>query len=447
MGVMNGEELRGLMSTVFDREELSALAREYGMVRRERSLDVMGLITALVLAGGTEDGGRQYDALRTYLMNTAKRVARSAFYSWFNEPLERLLRFLLERAMRTAAASEKILPGILGSVVDWIIVDSTTIALDKELIKDWPGAGDYAALKIHKEWSVGTGNLRAFKLTAARDHDSPHLVIDEAWRGLGLLADLGYASIDRLVACDKHGVRYVIRLKDSWKPKVDRIVRGSVGTDITPSDDLDLLLAEDIIIRDGRAVDAEVTVGRGAVQVRARLVGVPTPKGYCFFLTNLPRNTHGPLQVGDLYRVRWEIEIDNKVDKTGARIDEIAARRPVSVRILVLASLVNTVLARILVQSEKRAILSDKKRAARAPLHPIQTVRVMVFCHALLMRMLDGEDIPATEWSRLTGRMRVLAHDPNWRRRPSVLDKIMGLVGAPHPRRTKGSKILGKLPN
>ena len=37
-----------------------------------------------------------------------------------------------------------------------------------------------------------------------------------------------------------------------------------------------------------------------------------------------------------------EIEIDNKVDKAGARLDEISARKGVSVRILLLASLLNT---------------------------------------------------------------------------------------------------------
>lgn len=46
---------------------------------------------------------------------------------------------------------EKRLRGILGTVADWRIVDSTTIKLDDELIAEWPGTLDYAALKVHKE--------------------------------------------------------------------------------------------------------------------------------------------------------------------------------------------------------------------------------------------------------------------------------------------------------
>lgn len=444
---MTGEELRELMETVFAPGRVEELARAYGVVERERALDVAELVLALVLTGGTERGGRQYDALRTYIENGAPKVARSAFYSWFTKPLERLLETLLADALEHAHRLDKLLPGILGTVTDWRIVDSTTIKLDDELTSEWPGTGDYAALKIHKEWSVGTGNLVSFKITPAREHDSPHLVVDESRRGTGLLFDLGYASIERVDACERHDVRYVMRLKDSWKPRVDRIVRGAVGDDIVATGDLDLLLDEDVLLRDGCAIDADVTVGRGSSSVRARLVGVPTPKGYCFFLTNLPRRTHGPLQVGDIYRVRWEIEIDNKVDKSGARIDAITARKPVSVRILVLASLLNTVLARTIVQSEKLAIVNARAQGTKPPLHPIQVVRAMGGCLQLLLRTLKDEEVTDSDWSKLMVRIRGLGHDPNWRRKPSVLDKIQGLVGEPQPRRVKGSKLPRKPTN
>lgn len=218
-------------------------------------------------------------------------------------------------------------------------------------------------------------------------------------------------------------------------------MRGAVGRDIIATGDFDVLLEKDIFLHNERAIDADVTVGRGASSIQSRLVGVPTPKGYCFFLTNLPRLTHGPLQVGDIYRVRWEIEIDNKVDKTGARIDAITARKPVSVRILLLASLVNSVLARIIVQREKLAIVKGKVQGTRAPLHPIQVVRAMTICQRALLLTLDDQQSTSSDWSKAMVRIRDLGHDPNWRRRPSVLDTIQGLTGEPQPRRVKGKKL------
>ncbi|WP_437602490.1 hypothetical protein WMF28_12825 [Sorangium sp. So ce590] len=110
------------------------------------------------------------------------------------------------------------------------------------------------------------------------------------------------------------------------------------------------------------------------LQAHYRLVGIPKPKGYCFFLTNVPCKTHGPHQVGDLYRVRWEIEIDNKGEKAGARLDEITARKPVSAKVLVLATLLNAAIARTIVQSEKLPVVTEKKSAdepaSRAPPSP-----------------------------------------------------------------------------
>lgn len=432
---MTGEELRAHLREVLDAEAIATLAMKYRIQQRERKLDVFEFVVALILAGGTHEGGRQYDVLRTYVENGAPRVVRGTFYAWFTEPLFELLGKLLERAIAAGQRQAKLLPGILGGVTDWRVFDSTTVKLDDKLVDTFPGAGDYAALKIHKEWSVGTGNLLAYKITPARDHDSPHLVIDEHRRGTGLLMDLGYASIERLAECEMYDVQYVIRLKENWKPTVERFVRGVAFREACEGADFDALLEEELVLLDGQAIDADVTVGRGAMKVRCRLVGVPTPKGYCFFLTNLPRKTHGPHQVGDLYRVRWEIEVDNKVDKAGARLDEITARKPVSARILVLATLLNTTLARTIVQSEKLAVVAAKKvasdPASRAPLHPILLMRALASAHGTINRLLQNQEAELLEWRKLLERLRDFGADPNWRRRPSVLDRIQGMTAPP----------------
>ena len=184
---MNGDQLRDMMKAVFRAEDIEALAREYGVIQRERCLDVVMLVASLVLAGGTHEGGRQYDALRMYIESGAAKVARGAFYRWFTAPLERLLDELLRRAIAQGQAVPKLLPGMLRGVTDWRIVDSTTVKLDDALFAEWPGAGEYAALKIHKEWSVGNGNLVSYHLSPAREHDAPHLVVDESRRGTGLI--------------------------------------------------------------------------------------------------------------------------------------------------------------------------------------------------------------------------------------------------------------------
>jgi putative transposase len=441
---MTGEELRDHLRETLDASAIRVLVEKYGLQERERKFDVFEFVVALILCGGTHEGGRQYDVLRTYVDNGAPRIVRGTFYAWFTEPLLKLLTELLATAIAVGQRQPKLLPGILGGVTDWRVFDSTTVRLDDALIDTFPGAGEYAALKIHKEWSVGTGNLVGYEISPAREHDSPHLLIDERRRGTGLLIDLGYASIERLIECEMYDVQYVIRLKENWKPKVERLVRGAVFRDAMAGADFDALLDHDRVVLDGQAIDADVTVGRGAMTVRCRLVGVPTPKGYCFFLTNVPRKTHGPHQVGDLYRIRWEIEIDNKVDKAGARLDEITARKPVSARILVLATLLNTTIARTIIQSEKLAVAVDAKKspdepASRAPLHPILMMRALASAHGTATSLLQSTAPELRGWRELMSRLRAFGADPNWRRRPSVLDKIQGLTAPPKPRKPRSA--------
>ena len=150
---MTGDELREHLRGSLDATAIGELVEKYGIQERERKLDVFELVVALILAGGTHEGGRQYDVLRTYIDNGAPRVVRGTFYSWFTEPLLKLLTVLLERAIATGQRQPPLLPGILGGVTDWRVVDSTTVKLDDALVDTFPGAGDYAALKIHKEWS------------------------------------------------------------------------------------------------------------------------------------------------------------------------------------------------------------------------------------------------------------------------------------------------------
>lgn len=449
---MHGDELRQHFLDILPAQLLIQLAQRYGLVERQRQLDVVQLVLALVLCGGTHEGGRQYDVLRRYLEGDAPTVVRGAFYAWFDHPLENLMTELLKRAMALGQKQRKLLPGILRGVSDWRIFDSTTIKLPDQALAEYPGTGDYAAIKVHKEFSVGVGNLVGYEFSPARDHDSPFLKVDESRRGTGLLFDLAYVSLARIAACEEHDVRFVARLKDNWKPRVRRLVRGAITSDVVQrsdeGEDFDVLLDQDLIVRDGRAIDADVVVGRRGESVKCRLVGVHTPKGYCFFLTNLPRRTHGPNQVGDLYRIRWEIETDNKVDKAGARLDEISARKGVSIRILLLASLLNTTIARTIVQSEKLAARSGRKPdepASCPPLHPILVVRALATMHSTVTQLLLSEEERLDDWSRLMAKVRHLGHDPNWRRRPSVLDRVQGLSAPPGRRRA--SKASGSVSN
>ena len=425
---MIGDEVRQVFEAMLPQEEIDRLCQQWGVIERQRKLHLGTLVRAMVISAGTPGGAYQADVLRSYLEGEVPPVARSAFYRWFDEPLERLMAALAERAVAYARAQQVDLSGPLCGVQDWYIVDSTTVRVRDALREEFPGTGEYAAIKVHKVLSVGCGAPVRYHFSPAREHDSRHLTIDESWRGYGLLADLGYASIERLRACDAHGVSVVIRLKDNWKPKVDYIARGQVTQSFFPGTDLDALLADETLVLDGQAIDADVHIGGGKHPLHLRLVGVHTPKGYCFFLTNLPPRI-GPRQVADLYRVRWEVELSIRLDKSVHRLDEVDSERPCSLKTLLHASLIASTIAALLAHTHNLQTRPPQVGAPRteAPLHPRRlALQLAVSCQSIA-QAFDLQGAEATQrWDKIAALLTHSGKDPNWRRRPSVLDQLRG---------------------
>ena len=437
---MRADDVREVFETILPDDALAGLITASGFQQRQRKLEARRFIRSAVLSAASGQGGRQADMLRHYFQSGAPRVVRGASYRWFDEAFEEVMEGISDRALRYAGSLPADLPGVLGMhVKDWLIADSSTVKLDDALIDEYPGTGNYAALKVHKLFSVGRGTTIHYHLSPARQHDSRHLFIDDAWSGFGLLADLGYASLERLKACEEHGVMFVIRLKDNWKPKVQELHRGEVARQFLEGADFDVLLDNEVLVLDGQVVDADVRVGSSGRVVTCRLVGVPGPKGYCWYLTNLPRDVAAE-DVRRMYAVRWEIELDNKLDKSCHRLDEVEARNACTVRALVHASITASIIVCLLAHHhrlEEGHARRNKCYRTKPPIHP-QTLARMVasaaYSTAVVMEKTGKE--ADTEWKRLAELFHHQGTDPNWRRRPSELDQLRGWKIRPgRPRR------------
>lgn len=143
---MTGESLRTMLETVLPEAEISAGVRATGFQQRERKLDPVALVRALVLSCGTPDGGWQVDALRAYLEHGGPTVVRGAFYGWFNQPLGLLMSRMGSKPTAYARSMPTHLPGILAGRPDWRVTDSTVVKSRTALLPEFPGTGDYASL-------------------------------------------------------------------------------------------------------------------------------------------------------------------------------------------------------------------------------------------------------------------------------------------------------------
>jgi hypothetical protein len=346
---------------------------------------------------------------------------------------------LVRLGMNHADSLPKHLPGALAGVKDWRAIDSETVTLPAALAGVCPGSGSSAAIKVHKELSLGCGCMVDFRLEPAVEHDAKDFRVDESYRGMDLLVDLGYVSLRMIRDCREHEVVFAIRLKENWKPRVERVVTADLLGELLGELDLDTMIERGDLPLDGAPVDADVRLGRGAKAARARLVGVAAQDGYHFYLTNLARQTHTPSMVSDLYRVRWEIELDNRLDKGVAQLDQVRATTASSVRILLYASLLHFLLVDVLVHHDRLALARrDKSDPPRPPLHPITLGFALRNTSLLLAVMHVTLDIPQTMWDSVARMLRVVAEDPNWRGRPSIMDQLRGQIAPPgRPRRRR----------
>jgi len=443
-GHMRGQDVREVFETVLPSEVLDGFIDSAQLQKRARALRPKQFIRAAIISASTPHGGRQADILRTYFSNGSRKVARGCGYAWFNEGFETVMKNVRERALEYARSLPLDLPGFLkAEVKDWHIVDSTTVALDESLKAEYPGTGDYAALKLHKRFSVGVGTTYDYHLSPAREHDSKHLELNESWRGLGLLVDLGYASHQLLRDCDYFDTKYVLRLKENWKVKVDKIKAGELTGKFLKGVDFDALIGDGTLKLGARPIDLEVSLGNGESEVKSRLVGVRGPKGWCWYLTNLSQKIK-PRQILDLYRVRWEIESNNKLDKSCLKLAQMEAKKGCVVRALVDAAMVGSIMICLLVHHHRLRETKPRRKGterAKAPVHPQVLAKILGVAASRVAAALDltGEEAEK-EWKFLAELLEHQGSDPNWRRRPSVLDQLRGWKISPgQPKRKRAA--------
>jgi hypothetical protein len=295
--------------------------------------------------------------------------------------------------------------------------------------------------------SLGIGTTVAYHLSPAREHDSQHLNIDESMRGLGILVDLAYASFDSISKCEEHGVKFVMRLKDNWKPTVTAINRGTINKPLKTKSDFDIVIKNHLAF-DGTSVDLSAILKKGDAHTNVRIVGVCAPDGkYRFYLTNLPKKT-GPQQVSDLYRARWEIETNNKLDKSCFSLDSIGAKTTGALHTMIHAAMLGSTIASLIAHVHMISQKPEEKGPKTVlrdypPLHPALVASYMsTACDPIADTLLMDGTAADEAWTHITSMIHHFGADTNWRTKPSILDQMRGWPLPKNSRKTarKSSK-------
>jgi hypothetical protein len=240
------------------------------------------------------------------------RVSKSSLEERF-ERATRWLRLLLSMTLCGNACYPK------GGEVRVVVADSTSLSA--------PGAKG-TDFRVHALFDSATGALIAAEVTDASVGESAtHHPLGRESLGMD---DRGYCNAKNLHSHAARGSRFLTRCN----PHSIRLCDAS-GEVLRP-DGLACAVTTDTPIDLPVRIPARLSCAKGPAWhrhpkvrfVEARLIGIRTPKGVLWLLTDMPAEALPARVAGELYRRRWQIELLFKALKSIAGLDRLKSRGP-----------------------------------------------------------------------------------------------------------------------
>ena len=300
-------------------EALDDLGRELGLCKRRREIAPGRLATSLLASFADGRVETVADLLRRFNALHGRTVSYKAFRNQLAKPefatfAHALFGRVARRwAIRTLRAAEG-----LAEFDRVVIQDGSSFAVKDALRERFPGrfrTVSPAAVELHATMELLEGTASSAALTADTEAERPHLPDADTLRGALLLVDRGYFDVAYLAAVDGAGGRFVARAKAGINPTV--VFAVADGRELARLRDRPLRRCK---LPKSGAVDLDVVWRKGATTLRARLVARWNPKSnaYALLVTNLPRERVSGEQVGQAYRLRWQVELMFKEWKSHA---------------------------------------------------------------------------------------------------------------------------------
>ncbi len=326
--------------------EIAELARDAGFGEREGKLTPRRLFLGLTLGFGS--GPKRTIAGLSQFIGHVGGVpsTRQALHKRLSEPeaADFFRRCLARLSHRSATLIREPLPGKLSTYEDCKLLDSTTIALADRLAERFPACRTNvrkAALKLHTRMSLALKQAEEVGISADRVHDRKGVTIGPWVRGQLLFFDLGYFDYKLLADIVAEGGAFCSRLKTTSNGTIVSVREGCA-----PGEEGRAL--NGAAFR-GEVVDLDVLFGEGSKTILARVVGLwnPETKDYHWYVTSLAPKDFSPQEVGQSYRLRWQIELLFKEWKSLLRLAQLPSGKEEIVLCLIYATLCAAALSRL----------------------------------------------------------------------------------------------------
>jgi len=338
--------LATMFVTFFDRDQVLRRARELRALQRLKKIHPADMLLALVKSAVGDEHPSIATARRHFEALTGYMPEESSFYEKLNPGLADLgwEMFLLALSKANRVQRREVARMLGVRVRDVRAVDASVVTLPKRAAPLFPSTSSrVGGFKLTATLSVLEDLLVAADITDARQHDRKALGEPDDVRSVLWIKDRGYADHKLFAHIDDGGGYFIIRLKTSSEPVIERIRGGLAQRHLGARLDGGLPVYGEVDL------DARFTVGRDGFR-RFRVIGIPVAKnsngqpGWIWLATNLPE-TVAPSTVGAFYRLRWSIETMFRALKSVGRLDELESGHPIIVKAFIAATLIGLVLS------------------------------------------------------------------------------------------------------
>jgi hypothetical protein len=365
---------RNLLETL-GADAVAAVGRETGWLRRLRKITPVAWVAAVLSTLGGPRVQWLADIWRTLQVLSATTVRYKPFHKQLSKPgFAEFFRRLLESTLHRFTAP--VLAGVsapLRMFRDIVIHDGSSFAIKDGLAGHWPGRFTKfspAAIELHVTMSLLEDNAQAITLTADSESERAHRPTPEALVGRLFLGDRGFEDKRFFFDVDRVGGFFIVRGTKSIRPSIaaafddvgrpiKRLQHKRLSWDVLPKHAVDL------------DIDWKISA---SVVLRSRLVVLYKKDKrnrdmFIYLHNNLGRDVFSTAMVGQLYRLRWQVELFFKECKSHANLHSFDTEKDEIVEGLIWASLLCAVLKRGLTHAAERYIgvpLSTSRAASSA---------------------------------------------------------------------------------
>lgn len=405
--------IRDAIGSVLAHRRVNGLARELGVVKRQRKVRVLAFVGAVALGFATGAQRSLAGMRRAYENATGQVLAPSGFYARFTSEMGLLFKQLVEDAMVQLQQQVPRLKHALARFEQVLAADGSLIQLHRSLAEHYPSVFPNkvgAAAKLHVVINVSGRSARSVQIVSGSRHDSTILEVGPWVAGKLLLLDLAYRKGLLYKRIHEYGGYFLLRKKDGDDPVI--VDSRWCGQRLSAMQHEFVGQGIDVLALVPWSFDRGPDKRRHLMPVR--LVGQwhPLEARHHFYLTNAPCEMIDAAHVGPIYAARWEVELFFRELKLTYRLEQLPTRKRFVAEVLIQAALLSLLLSRKL----RRHLLPP-----HAPFAPERWARLFATFALDILDVFLARG-PASAARRLARILKKEAPDPN-RNRPNLLQR------------------------